>query len=58
MNETQTEIIESAVAYALDQEQSPESASQNAFDTAMERGLSREQASEVSTDVYVLVDAG
>ncbi len=58
MNPTQTQIVESAVAYALDQEQSAESASQNAFDTAIEQGLTTEQAGEVSADVYKLVYEG
>ncbi len=58
MTETQKSIIESAVAYAADQGQSPESASQNALDTCLEQGLTREQASEVSVDVYNLVKAG
>ena len=52
MNETQKNIIESQVAYSVDQGEEAFNAAQNAFDSAIEQNLSREEAGEVWEAVY------
>lgn len=50
------DIIDSQVATSIDQSEDAESASQNAFDTAIEQGYTKEDASDIAIAVYEKVD--
>ena len=49
-------IIESQVDYSIDQDQSPEDGSLNAYHTAIESGLSKTEADTVYQTVFDMLD--
>ena len=56
MNETQQSILSSQVSYSIDDDQEAYAGALNAYDTALELGLTTTQASEVRDAVFSELD--